>query len=311
MATPSTPCLTVDAHVDLPWIMFKDGYFDLCAGVPRSCVSLVKMKTGGLDSIFCSLYLSDGVQDELGDWDSSRILGEQVRWLRKQPRIRVVSTRGEAENAFNEGLLPFFLGLEGGRLIHQNLGLLNCYRKMGVRYLTLTHNRNNQWADSTTAVATHNGLTREGVSIVKECEKIGVLVDVSHAHDLTIKRVLEVAERPVIATHSGCRKLLNHPRNLPDDLIRGIVATGGIVCVPFVRNFVGSIEGIRAHILHVLELTGNAESVGIGSDMDGALLVNDFNDISDWSRMTDSLIHDLNDHELTALRGGNLLRLLE
>jgi len=186
------------------------------------------------------------------------------------------------------------------------------YAKAGIVYLTLTHNYNNKLGCSATAVsaAFDTGLTPFGIQVIKECERFGVLVDVSHASDLTVYDAIAASHKPVIASHSGCRKLLDHPRNLTDTVISQIAATGGLIGVPFVKKFIGSYGAIIEHIDHIVQLVG-IKHAAIGSDIDGAVLVDGAN-MANWKYSFSSGLAKLgyNNDDIAAVAGGNFSRLL-
>ena len=271
--------MITDCHVDLPWAFTKQR---------PSVVTVEGMKAGGVDRAICALYLSDAMQDQLGDGISIEPIYQQFFALRQRPEL--------------------LFALEGGRLIHNNLNQLRAYKLIcGIKYLTLTHNYDTEWASS----ATDDGqfpLTPLGKEVVGECEKLHVTVDVSHCSDPTIDSVLDIATRPVIASHSGARCMLNHPRNLTDTHILRIFEGGGTVCVPFARRFVKDIDGVVRHICHIIHVTGSYESVGIGSDLDGAACV--VQDMAGWKIITDKLSNAFRDEAVKAICGDNVARVL-
>lgn len=311
--------LTVDAHIDTPWIMAKQGAFDL---QQRSLgtVDFPRMGLGGLQAAIFALYLSESLQDSLGPWESSCAIDDQYNWLHFQPGCGLVRTPQEAFEELAVGNMPIFLGLEGGRLLQDTVEdpesmtrLVDLAEILGIRYLTLTHNRNTAWADSSTDLPQHHGLTRFGKDVVRECERLGVLVDLSHASDQTCWAAIGELSGPVIASHSGCRALLNHPRNLSDQLIKAIAKGGGVVHIPFAKRFIGpSMSGVADHIDHVVQLVGNSSHVGIGSDLDGAVLADGVEDVSSWSRVCVEPLErrGYSPTDVHAIIGGNTLRIL-
>lgn len=281
--------MTVDLHIDTPWMFTKHGPFDLAEGAPHSKVSLPKMKEGGLDVAVFALYLPDYVQDSLGPALSVRKLEEQLSNLRDAP-----------------------FAVEGARLLSRDWQWFTELVGKGLKYITLVHNRNNIYADSAMDRPYHNGLSCLGHSLVKECEKHGVLVDISHSSDQTCEAVLEVTEQPVIASHSGCSSVTSHARNLTDSLIESIAKSGGVVGVPFARNFVGSDRcGIVDHIAHLVKIAG-VEHVAIGSDLDGARMVDGIEDVSGWGSIVIDGLRErgFKREDVMAIGGGNAARLL-
>lgn len=306
--------LTCDFHVDLPWIQSKYWAFDLNAGCEHSTCSIRKLKDGKLDSMFCALYLPDTWMDNYPAEKIDQTIGNQIRRLLTQSSATIVDSAADAEDAFIKGLFPMFLGLEGGRLLGPEqfaLGRLTTLRNQGVRYLTLTHNRNNDWADSATDLPKHNGLTPFGVKVIRKCEELSIYVDVSHTSDATAAEAIAVSEMPVLATHSGARHFVKHPRNLSDNLIRAIAATDGVIGVPFARKFVGeNIADVAKHVDYILELTGSVDNVAIGSDLDGAAIVDGVRDASDWKKVMEALSkRGLSDRCIEKISGENIMRL--
>src|SRR5205807_5230842 len=145
--------------------------------------------------------------------------------------------------AKREGKVAALMGIEGGHAIEDSLFALRDFYRLGVRYMTLTHNNSNDWADSSRDAAKHNGLTDFGKDVVREMNRIGMLVDVSHVSDKTMSDVLDISTAPIVATHSSARALANQPRNIPDDLLRRIAKNGGVVQVNFYKVFIDPKAG--------------------------------------------------------------------
>jgi membrane dipeptidase len=150
----------------------------------------------------------------------------------------LATTAAEVRKAAAEHKIAALMGMEGGHMIDDDVRLLRLYAALGVRYMTLTHFKNNNWADSSTDAAAHNGLTPLGKDIVREMNRLGMMVDISHVADATFWDVLETTRSPVIASHSSCRALANHPRNLTDEMLRALGTNGGIIMLNFADEFV-------------------------------------------------------------------------
>lgn len=283
MTTPRT----CDAHVDVLFVLSGHGLQTIPTITEERC------QFGGLDRMILALYLGENTQDELGDEGSWKEIAAQVAM---------------AASKFPE----HYIAMEGGRCLGKDpMPRLEELAREGIKYLTLTHKRSHSWA-SACGLQGDVGLRPLGVQVIKRCEELGVLVDVSHCSDLTISDVLFHSRKPVIASHSGCRTVLPVPRNLEDAFIKGIAATGGIVHVPFARMMVGSMAGIIQHIDYICQLLGSAMHVGIGSDLDGAVMPAGINGPEDWSTV---VIGQLSKRGYTAeqiglIAGGNTLRLL-
>lgn len=303
--------ITVDGHVDLCWIQTKLGGFDLRERqTPESGrrVDFPRMHEGGLDAFFAALYLPDSWQDRMTAKEVQNALLAQFNRLYHQPGCHIVRDEDTALDCIdNEGGVPIFLGLEGGRLLGDDLDALAFWHEAGVRYLTLTHNRNTSWANSATDDPQDVPLTDFGISVLHKCHELGILVDVSHVHDSTIEAVFHHAPGKVIATHSGTRTLVGHPRNLEDWALNQLDFVG----VPFANKFIGPNYYVSDHIDYLCQRFGDSKHVGIGSDLDGAAMVPSCPDVSRWSHWMDDLsAMDYPDDEIADIAGGNWLRLL-
>lgn len=304
--------ITVDAHIDIPWVQTKIGRFDLSEDNEGrfSQVDFPRMKEGGLQSAVFALYLSDGMQDQLGKDESLNYIFRQLAFLESQTGCVLVDDPQVAIDTVSVGMVPIFLCLEGGRLIYNDLSLLRAFRTLGVRYLTVTHNRTTDWADSATDLPRHKGLTMFGRNVVHEANRIGVLMDVSHGSEATANAVIDESSLPVIASHSGCHDLTDHPRNLSDNLIRRIAKTKGFIGIPWARRFVGNTwMCVVDHIDYVTQLVGPS-FVGVGSDLDGAELVTGITSVASWKRIVTEELADrgFSNPVIADITGGNLLR---
>lgn len=304
--------MKLDAHIDVPWQQFKRDGYNLSIPQPDVMVDLPRMKAGGLDAAVFALYLSDAKQDELGDYNSTEAILRQREWLYMQSDIEVVSSSGAALRAHAAGKVPIFLALEGGRLLHDNVNQLAVYRTLGVSILILTHNKTTRWCDSATDAPRHDGLSSLGLDIVKRAvERYGMLIDVSHASDDAITKIINETDYRFIASHSGARRMLNHPRNLNNTDITVIASRGGVIGVPFARRFVGSFHGAIDHITHICQITGSTRYVGIGSDLDGAAMVEGFDSAASWSKLEEALsARGYTDEDIARILGDNFLRIL-
>ncbi len=305
---------TIDAHMDVPWLQTKltrQGLdsFTLGLGHSTSMFTKDKAKAGGLDAAIFALYLSDCMQDQMTKTQVNDAIDKQYnRILFDMAANLATDTRHE----FNVrmGRMPIFVGLEGGRLLNKSYGRFIDLVEKGIVYLGLCHNRNSPLGGSATDSDT--GLTAFGKDIVRACEEYKVLVDLSHSSDKTASNVLYLANRPVLASHSGARALVNHPRNLSDDLIKAIAATGGVICVPYAKRFVGYPNvRIADHINHIADIAG-VDHVGIGSDLDGAKLIDGFNSVDQWSNavVPDLVAAGVSQIDIKKILGGNLERIL-
>lgn len=275
--------MTIDLHVDCPWIFTKRG---------ESVCTPELMKKGGLDKVVMALYLPDNLQTDLGAVDVMRALHRQIEFCQGRPDKP-------------------YLCLEGARLLHQSMSSLEEFARVGIKYLTLTHNTNNFLCDSSMDKPVNHGLSEWGCRVVRACNRLGVLVDVSHCSDKTVEAALKVSDLPIIASHSGCRALVDHPRNLSDLLIKKIADSGGIIGIPFARRFVGPLwHSVFEHITHVAELVG-VEHVAIGSDLDGADLCEGAKTAAEWMTVVQYglTIRGYSEEDIEMISGGNAQRM--
>ena len=245
-----------DGHNDLPWRIREDtvhprdvaGY-DLRKRTP-GMTDLPRMKRGHLGAQFWSVYIpgepDDATYAPNGKVSSkpgyARVQLEQIdiarRMIERYPEMQWALTAQAVRANFRRGTVGSLLGLEGGHAIENSLALLREYYDLGVRYMTLTHNVTLDWADAALDTARHGGLTPFGREVVREMNRLGMLVDLSHVSPGTMSDALSTTEAPVIFSHSGARALVDHRRNVPDSILARMPRNGGVVMVPFVTSFV-------------------------------------------------------------------------
>ena len=237
--------ILIDGHNDLVWTVrtAKDAPGDAAAYDLRQRTAgqtdIPLLRAGRVGGVFWSVYVPG---EGAGAFAAMQL--EQIELARRildlYPDVfALAGTADEAERAFRAGKIASFLGIEGGHAIENSLGALRAYYALGVRYMTLTHNTSLAWADSATdPPARHGGLTKFGEEVVREMNRLGMLVDLSHVAPETMRAALRVAEAPVIFSHSASRALCDVPRNVPDDVLALLPANGGVVMVPFVTGFV-------------------------------------------------------------------------
>jgi membrane dipeptidase len=239
----STPL--VDGHNDLPWEIrqSKTAPRDVAAYDLRARTSghtdLARLGEGGVGAQFWSIY----VPGEMKDSGYARVQLEEFdiakRVIARYPeRLSLARSAKEIEQSFKRGRIASLLGMEGGHVLENSLGALRSYYDLGARYLTLTHNVTLDWADAALDTARHGGLTEFGREVVREMNRLGLLVDLSHVAPATMSDALEVTESPVIFSHSSARALADHPRNVPDSILARLPKNGGVVMVTFVPAFV-------------------------------------------------------------------------
>ncbi|MGW9031390.1 dipeptidase [Streptomyces sp. NPDC055722] len=265
----------VDGHNDLPWALREQVGYDLAARDiahhqnEHLHTDLPRLREGGVGAQFWSVYvrsdLPDPVPATLEQIDCVRQLTE-----RYPSDLRRALTAADMEAARADGRIASLMGAEGGHSIANSLGTLRGLYELGVRYMTLTHNDNVAWADSATDRPVAGGLSNFGREVVREMNRLGMLVDLSHVAVTTMRDALDTTESPVIFSHSSARAVCDHPRNIPDDILERLPANGGVAMVTFVPKFVlqGAVdwtvaadENMRAHGFHHLDTTPQAMKV--------------------------------------------------
>ena len=269
---PKTPWHFSDRHTD--------GYMDL----PR-------MRDGGLDAEFFAVYMEEeprpgmAVRRALDQIEAIHALCE------KYPNDIALATRADdVVRIVKSGRIAALIGLEGGHMIEDDLRTLKIFSELGVRYMSLTHAFNTDWADSSGVgpplAATHDGLSPFGRAVVQEMNRLGMLVDVSHGGDRTFYDALDVSKAPIIASHSGCRAVKDHPRNMSDDMLRALARNGGVIQIDAVTKYINPAIAVDLtprsytdtvkepptplsvfidHIVHAIQVAG-PDHVGIGLD---------------------------------------------
>lgn len=237
--------LLIDGHNDLPWVIREDSLHprDVAAYDIRGHVSgmtdFPRMRQGHLTGQFWSIYIPGEDKDsgyarvQLEQFDIAR------RMIAQYPNeMEFVTTADGIEAAYRHHKVASLLGMEGGHAIENSLGALRAYYALGARYMTLTHNVTLDWADAALDSAKHGGLTPFGEEVVREMNRLGMLVDLSHVSPGTMSDALNVTQAPVIFSHSSARAIVDHPRNVPDSILVRLKQNGGVVCVNFVPGFV-------------------------------------------------------------------------
>ena len=231
----------IDGHNDLPWAIRENPKaprdvlaYDLRQRTPGN-TDFERLRLGGVGGQFWSVYVPAekiAAKTQLEQIDIAR------RMIERYPdQLALALTAADVERAMREGKIASLLGMEGGHVIENSLGALRAFYALGARYMTLTHSQTLDWADSATDVARHSGLTRFGEEVVREMNRLGMLVDLSHVAPATMEAALRVSEAPVIFSHSSARALCDHPRNVPDNVLQAVKANGGVVMVTFVTAF--------------------------------------------------------------------------
>jgi len=235
----------IDGHNDLPWRIRAEVKppRDVAAYDLRQTTSghtdFPRLAQGQVGAQFWSVY----VPGEIKDSGFARVQLEQIDIARQviaryPERLALALSAADIEREFKQGRIASLIGMEGGHVLENSLGALRMYYDLGARYLTLTHNVTTDWADAALDSARHAGLTPFGREVVREMNRLGMLVDLSHVSPATMSAALDVSEAPVIFSHSAARALVDHPRNVPDSILQRLPANGGIVMLTFVPAFV-------------------------------------------------------------------------
>jgi membrane dipeptidase len=229
--------IVIDTHADTTQRLL-DGKFDIGTRHSDGHIDIPRMREGGEGAQFFSIWMmgtvtgATAVQKSLDQIDAVYTM---VRTHSKDMTLAV--TAADVRRAHEQGKIAVLMGMEGGHMIANDLGVLRMYSALGVRYMTLTHFYNNDWADSSTDKPAHNGLTDFGKDVVREMNRTGMLVDVSHVGDKTFYDALEVSKAPMIASHSSSRVLDAHPRNMTDEMIKALAAKGGVIQINYERSY--------------------------------------------------------------------------
>ena len=231
--------------------------------------------------------------------------------------LEFAGNASDIQRIFGAGKIASLLGIEGGHVIENSLGALRAFYRAGVRYMGLTHFSNTDWADSSTDEVVNDGLSPFGEEVVREMNRMGMLVDLAHTSPATMSDALNLAEAPVIFSHAGAQALADHPRNVPDSILRRLTENGGVVMQVFYPPYisaddsVASISDVADHIEHIRTVAG-INHVGIGSDFDGIpTYVEGLEDVSTFPALFMELARrGWTDEELSKLAGENLLRVM-
>ena len=234
----------IDGHNDLPWqyrrragrVLSK---IDIARSQPELHTDIRRLRDGGVGGQFWSVY----VPTDMPTGDYVQATFEQVdvvyNMLSRYPEtFQLALTADDVEDAFEAGKIASLIGMEGGHSIGNSLATLRMFHRLGARYMTLTHSKNVPWADSCTDTPVANGLTDFGREVVREMNRLGMLVDLSHVSADTMRDAFDTAEAPVIFSHSSARAVAGHPRNAPDDVLRRLPENGGVIMANFVPGFI-------------------------------------------------------------------------
>ncbi len=313
----------IDGHNDLPWQIrnYDPAPLDVAAyDISRTTsghTDLARLREGRVGAQFWSVYIPFSAVEE----GAARVQLEQIdvaqQIIERYPEhFELALTAEDVMRIFQSGKVASLLGMEGGHALENSLGALRAYFDLGVRYMTLTHNGDLDWADAHGGGHPHGGLTAFGEEVVREMNRLGMLVDLSHVSDAVMRDALDVSEAPVIFSHSSVRALRDHTRNVPDSILQRLPLNGGVIMITFVPSFLtddppATLEDVADHIDHAQEVAG-VDHVGIGSDYDGIATVPvGLEDVSTFPALFAELSRrGWTEDELRKLAGENLLRVM-
>ena len=274
-----------------------------------------KMRQGRVDAVFMVAYIPQSTPADETYGKADRLLNKIITQAKGSGnRISIATSYAELCNNKRNGIPTVFLGIENGCALAGNLDNIDYFYRLGVRYITLCHNGDNLLCDSAMqSLDTHNGLSEFGRQVVLKMNAVGMMVDVSHVGEKSFWDTVALSTKPIIASHSCCKALRNHPRNLTDEQIRAIARSGGVVQICLYKHFladtdVATVADAVRHIKHVVELVG-VDYVGIGSDFDGGGEIAGATSENQLINITKALIKEgFDDDEISKILGGNLLR---
>ena len=323
--------LLFDGHNDLPWEIRDRGnssfdQLDIAREQPGLHTDIPRLRRGGLKAQFWSVYVPAGTA-ETGDALLQTMQQIEIvkAMLKRYPEtFEQAATAADVERIVSAGRVASMMGVEGGYSIEEDPANLERLYAAGCRYMTLTHSKSLSWADSATDKPRNGGLTEFGREVIREMNRLGMLVDLSHVSPETMKQALATTQAPVIFSHSSARAICDHPRNVPDDVLPLVKQNGGVIMVNFYSAFIvpteqlkrdrdaaGTIYDVVDHIDYLAKHCG-VDHVGIGSDYDGVpRLPDQLESVAAYPRITQLLLERGYDRSaIHRILGGNVLRVL-
>ncbi|WP_411700442.1 dipeptidase [Conyzicola sp.] len=322
----------IDGHNDWAWeCRVNRGYS--VEGLQHGLASdtdIARLRAGGVGAQFWSVWVEDVVAGERAVQSTL----EQIDWVyrlvaRYPDDFAIARSATDVVEAQQSGRIASLLGAEGAHSLNDSPAVLRMLARLGVRYLTLTHTNNTSWADSATDEPRHGGLSERGIRYIAELNRLGVLVDLSHVAPSTMHAALDATTSPVIFSHSSCRALSDHPRNVPDDVLARLADNGGVIMITFVPQFLSerfaawaegdmtapapavTISDVTDHIEHARAVAG-VRHIGLGGDFDGTdMFPVGLDGVDGYPALLDELAgRGWGVDDLAALAGGNVLRVL-
>ena len=311
--------LTLDSHCDTP--MFFDQQIDFASRDPKILVDLHKMTEGHLDATIMVAYLKQlGLEENdlsAATTKADRILDEiEAMVAKSNSAVGIAYTPADLYRLKAEGKKAIMLGIENGYAIGKDIKNVERFRNRGVVYMTLCHNGNNQLCGSARYNDEGLGVNDFGERVIREMNRVGMMVDISHAGEQTFYDALNISNKPIVASHSSARALCNHPRNLTDDQLRALAAKGGVAQVTLYSGFLkeegaATIVDAIQHLNHMVNIMG-IEHVGIGTDFDGDGGIIGCASASELINFTRCLLKErYSEEDIRRIWGGNFLRVME
>ena len=316
--------VTLDSHCDSPMILAPqqvDWAEAFSRRNPDLLVDLQKMDEGHLDGTIMVAYLAQGARDEEGLKAATAKANDIISHMedmaaRCADRVAIARTPNDLRQLKLQGKHGIMLGIENGYAIGKDIKNVEAFRKRGVVYMTLCHNGDNDICDSAKGNGEHGGVSHFGADVIREMNRVGMMVDLSHGGEKSFYDALEISQAPIVCSHSSARALCDHPRNLTDDQMRALAKKGGVAQVTFYHGFLkkegeASIIDAVAHLNHMVKVMG-VEHVGIGTDFDGDGGVTGIASACELINFTRRLLRErYTEEEIQMIWGGNFMRVME
>ncbi|KAK9852619.1 Peptidase M19 [Penicillium brevicompactum] len=286
-----------------------------------------RLKEGRSGGAFWSVYIDCPDSDEFTDVVHFEVLRDTMQQIDLVHRLSEtysdqmenVQHSSDIMRLFKLGKFASLIGVEGLHQIANSASVLRLYHKMGVRYITLAHNKNNLYADSaTSSFPAHDGLSLQGVQMIREMNRIGMIIDLSHTSESVMHRVLDISEAPVIFSHSSIASVVPHVRNVPDVILKRLKANGGVIMITLIPSLIhedaarANVDHVVDHIMYAGKLIGY-DHIGLGSDYDGMFsAVQGVDDVSKWPNLVAKMLErGISRSNVEKVLGLNIIRVLE
>ena len=318
--------LTLDTHCDTP-MFFSEG-IDFGSRDPKILVDLHKMSEGRQDATIMVAYLPQPKANESfaskvtqavnTPTEYADLIFDEIEAIVEKNKEYLSIARTPADLYANkrQGRKSIMLGIENGLALNGRIENLRHFSERGIVYMTLCHNGDNDICDSARGSETHHGVSSFGKDVIREMNRLGIMVDLSHANEKSFYDALEISQTPIVCSHSSCRALCNHPRNLTDDQMRALAAKGGVMQITIYNGFLvengeATVMDVLRHLEHAIQVMG-IEHVGIGTDFDGDGGIRGFASSSEVINFTRQLMaRNYSEEDIRKIWGGNFLRVME